>query len=136
MAYATADDVRGVIAVREGDSLVPFLSAAASMVERHLVPLFPASITEPELVLVETWLAAHFYGIWRLRRASASAGPVSESYQYNLGLFLASTMHGQQAMSLDPTGTLAALNAETTEGKRRPRFGILWMGKEPDRQWE
>jgi hypothetical protein len=136
MAYATDEGVRGIVSVREGDSLVPFLAAAASIVTRHLVPVFPADITEDELTQVETWLAAHFYSIWRQRRASESASVVSASYQYNLGLYLASTMYGQQAMMMDPTGLLAALNAETTEGKRRQRFGVLWMGKEPERTWE
>lgn len=91
----------------------------------------PVGYTEARLELIELWLAAHFYAVRDVRAASESAGPVSETKQFRLGLVLQVTMYGQQALALDTAGALAALSKATEEGKPR-RVSVTWLGQECD----
>lgn len=105
--------------------LTPFIEAAHSIVEEVCVPL---AYTEQRLELIERWLSAHFYAVRDNRVASEQAGPVRQAFQYNLGLNLAVTMYGQQAMLLDTKGGLAALNKDTEEGRRKMDVGVFYLG--------
>jgi len=83
--------------------------------------------TEGDLTLIESWLAAHFYCMRDTRVASESAGPVSASYQHQVGLILKASMYGQQAMLLDTFGGLAALSKAMEDGNVR-KVGVLFVG--------
>ena len=126
-ARATADLVEAIIEwdAASTPSLVPFIMAGHSVVESVIT-----SDDEDMLTTVETWLAAHFYAVKDMRAASESAGPVSTSYQHQLGLGLDCTMYGQQAKLLDSTGQLAAWDKRLQRGQRK-RTGITWLGTEP-----
>lgn len=111
MARVTALEVQEIIEVdstvlETTPDLTPYISAATSLVDELLV----GKHDDDRLKEIERWLAAHFVAIRDVRRSSEKAGTVSESYQYKLGLGLSVTMHGQQAVRLDTSGTLYDLD--------------------------
>lgn len=131
MARTTAELVGGVIEVDSVavPSLTPFIAAASALVTRVCEPEYDLTNDDDIELLtqIETWLAAHFYGIRDNRVASEGVGPVNASYQHRLGLVLAVTMHGQTAMSLDTSGALAAYSKQLEQGKNQ-RVGVSWLG--------
>ena len=130
MAYRTdSDAVEEIIAVDSNEvaDLTPFIATANQLVTDCCGS---AGYTDAKLELIERWLAAHFYAIRDPRVANEKAGPVGQSYQYKVGLNLAVTTYGQQAMLLDTEGGLAALNGRVTSGKAKVTPGITWVGVE------
>lgn len=135
MPRTTAEAVIGIIELDdEADDLTPFIASAAILVDRA------AALDEPpsavELEIVERWLAAHYYAVYRQRPASERAGPVSESKQYWVGSGLQTTMYGTQAMTLDSSGILAAANcnvrcsgSSTGGPSTKRKVGAYWLGK-------
>ncbi len=127
MAIRTTQELVG--AVVELDSTIdvtPFIADANILVDDLCLE---SGYSDAKLTRIETWLAAHLYAVRDPRVSSESAGPVSATYQYRLGLFLAGTMQGQQAMLLDTAGNLANLNKDIENGKKNPAVAkILWMG--------
>jgi len=121
----TADQVKAVIEVDTTSvpDLTPFITAANELVTECCAD---AGYTDARLALIETWLAAHFYAIRDPRYASENAG-VSASYQYQVGLNLAVTTYGQQAMLLDTVGGLAALSKRAEKGIKK-KVGVAWLG--------
>lgn len=121
----TANDVKAIIEVDSAaiPDLTPFITAANELVTEVCVPL---GYTAARLAMIETWLAAHFYAIRDPRYASESAG-VSASYQHQVGLNLAVTTYGQQAMLLDTMGGLASLSKRAERGVKK-RVGVTWLG--------
>lgn len=69
---------------------------------------------------VERWLAAHFIAIRDVKSSSESVsgggGGVSVGYLSSVGMNLQQTTYGQQALILDTSGGLAALQAESLKG--------------------
>lgn len=129
MARTTAELVKGVIEV-DSDSvpdLDPFILVANELVTEICEP---SGYTATRLEAIERWLAAHFYAVRDMRRSTETAGSVSESYQYKLGLHLNSTMYGQQAMMLDTAGGLASLNKQMTDPSGGGGTSGTWLGKE------
>lgn len=125
MAYTTAAAVAGIIDVEDNHDLSPFIATANELVVEVCVP---AGYSDARLEIIEMWLAAHFYAILNKVPASETVGPVQESYQYRIGLNLANTMWGQQALVLDTNGGLAALSKAMETGKRQPKG--WWLGTE------
>lgn len=113
-------------AINAGD-LSPFIESANALVTEVCVPL---GYDDTRLELIERWLSAHFYAVRDPRLASEKAGPVSASYQHELGLMFKSTMYGQQAMLFDSKGGLARLQKQTEMGAV-PR-GIAYLGTKED----
>lgn len=127
MSRTTSGAVEKIIEVESGDDLAPFIETAASMVDQIAVHANAPSATRLEII--ERWLSAHYYAIFKQRAASEKAGPVSENKQYWLSYGLQTTMHGTQALMLDPTGILAeasegAKNASSLS-KRKPSMIFL-----------
>lgn len=120
----TAADVGKVIEVETDIDLDPFITAANSLVTELCVS---AGYAADRLKLIETWLAAHFYAIRDPRLASETAGGAGGSYQGQTAMNLSATTYGQQAMVLDTSGTLSALNVATAKGKK-PSACITWLG--------
>lgn len=104
--------------------ITPFIDIASELVTEICVP---AGYTDSRLEMIERWLAAHFYAIRDPRYASEKAGSVGASYQHEVGLNLAVTTYGQQAMILDTKGGLANLNKSTELGRAR-KVSITHLG--------
>ena len=132
MSRTTSVAVQSLIEVDASISdLSPYIATASVLVDR--VAAADATVSADLLEMIERWLAAHFVSIRSPAIASESAGPVSASYQYSVGQHLDGTMYGQQALLLDPTGVLAAVNLQAKGKKASPRkASIMWLGKEAD----
>ena len=111
--------IGGIIEVETGVSLDPFIKAAAILVDKVAAKNI---LSKETLKVIETWLAAHFYCMRDPRTVSEKAGQVQATYQSKVDLFLSTSHYGQQAIVLDTTGTLRAINA----GVRPAR--LLWLG--------
>jgi hypothetical protein len=105
--------------------LSPFIEAANQLVTDCCDG---AGYASAKLELIERWLAAHFYAIRDPRVADERAGAVSASYMHRVGLHLAQTTYGQQAMLLDTAGGLALLNGRVTAGRAPFVAGVAWAG--------
>ena len=93
------------------------------MVTNNLATVKKPKLSEEELGVIETWLAAHFYSIRVKQVASEKADVVGQSFQYKHGLKLESTMYGQQAVAMDRTGTLRRMNRN-----KGSKIGGHWLG--------
>lgn len=131
MARTTADNVGTVVKVKTGDDLTAAITTANELVTECCAgDAGPdTDYTANRLELIERYLAAHFYLVWRRQRKTEKAGPVAASYDAKLGLVFNNTTHGQSALALDTNGGLAALNKKTAKGAPR-RVGITWLGTE------
>ena len=133
MAYTDAASIGELITVDSGDDLTPFIAAANALVEKWVVT--EGGITDATLLaIVETWLGAHFYSVYKPRRSSEKADVVGAAYQYKVGFNLATSMYGQQAMVLDPSGQLASLNVRVQKGGRRA-VSITHLGTTVEDPW-
>jgi hypothetical protein len=82
-------------------------------------------ISSSRLEVIETWLAAHFYGQSDKPLSEEDKGEAAAVYDGKTGMFLTSTRYGQTAIRLDSTGYLAKLE-EDQAGNRRG--SIEWLG--------
>jgi len=130
MARATSDLVEGIIEVESGISLTPFIAAANAIVTEVCTGLATA-YEDAQLVLIETWLTAHFYTVRDMRAETEKAGSVGARYQSKVDLGFATSHYGQMAMALDWKGGLSALNEQIKKGKKRAPT-VTWLGKEED----
>jgi hypothetical protein len=126
MARITDAELRGIIELDSDFVTTEFINYANSLVTDICVP---EGYSDGTLRNIEIWLAAHFCANSNRAQqvAQETAGPVSATYQYRLGLFLASTMYGQQALAMDWKGGLAALSKRLETG-RKGKVGITWLG--------
>lgn len=119
--------IGGVIEVDEGDLLDPFISAANELVTEACGD---AGYSVDRLLMIETWLAAHFYSILRPRETGVRTGPVDVRYEQgmrqNQELGLKYTKYGQQAMILDTAGGLATIDNRIQRGGGK--LGVFWLG--------
>jgi len=67
-----------------------------------------SSLSSSRLTKIEKLVAAHLAASQDQRHESASGGARSVSYQGDTGMGFEGTKHGQAALTLDPTGTLAS----------------------------
>jgi hypothetical protein len=128
MARTTAALVGGIIEVDTAITLDPFINAANSLVTECCTGL-DEEYSSGQLVIIETWLAAHFYTVRDPRAESEKAGSVSERFQSKVDLGLNTSHYGQMAMRLDYKGGLAELNNKTEEGLAQS-VEINWFGTE------
>jgi len=131
MAVRTTDAlIRGILDVDTAiTDLDPFILIANEIVTEVCSD---SSYTAARLVIIETWLAAHFTAIRDVRRDTERVGTVSEVYQYKVDLNLHQTQYGQQAMLIDTAGNLAALSKKMTDGIDTSNVGATWVGTEED----
>lgn len=116
MPRTTDTDVRTVIELDAAFVTTAHILTANELVTEYCVA---AGYSDTRLELIERWLAAHFCAIQQQISASEGAGSVTQSFQYRLGLNLAVTMWGQQALILDTAGGLAGASKAAEEGKRK-----------------
>lgn len=126
MSRVTAEQVQAIIEVDTTSitDFTPFITAASALVTKFCSA---TDYDEDYLLEIERWLAAHFCAIRDMRPASESAGPVSVSYQFKVGMALENTMYGQQAMLLDYMGGLSRWSRQVQEGKRAAAT-LFWLG--------
>lgn len=99
-----------------------YMDTAESMVD-DLVECAAAlgkTLTTSKLELIERWLSAHFYAVNDKPYQSKSTNKASASFVGQTGMYLESTLYGQMAVRLDPTGCL------TSQGKT---ISGMWLGK-------
>lgn len=110
MAYddipITTADVKAVAALIGADLSV-FIATGKLIVDENLLD---KGLSDARLKLIWTYLAAHFGFIKEGQTKSETTGPVSETYNMTTGLGLKTTTHGQQAITLDTSGTLFLLD--------------------------
>jgi len=69
-------------------------------------------IADPIYRLIGVYVAAHFAFVQEGQLKAEGVDVLSSTFNMTSGLALNSTTHGQQAIALDYTGTLAGLNAQ------------------------
>ena len=114
----TTDElIEGIADVDATISLTPFITVANEIVTEICEPL---GYSSSRLVLIETWLAAHFYAVRdpRIKTQSADIGiKVSATFEGQSAMGLNFTRYGQQAMMLDTLGGLARWQASMAQGR-------------------
>lgn len=92
----------------------PFMEAASVIVDDIASA---NTVSGSRLELIERWLSAHFIEVKDPRASSESAGGVSQSFAMgSRGMYFELTFYGQQAMLLDSTGTLIAMQTDAKKG--------------------
>lgn len=124
MPRTTPVQVSSVIETDGGIDLAPFISTANELVTECCGDV---GYTETRLELIERWLTAHFYAIRDPRAQSEKAGSVAASYAMKVDMHLQATQYGQQALTLDTNGGLAALNQRALKGKLA-QASVKWLG--------
>jgi len=127
----TAELVEEIIDVdiESGADLNPFISASNALVTECCTDL-DKDYTDAHLIIIETWLAAHFYTVKDMRAISEKAGSVSERFQSKVDVGFSTSHYGQMAMRLDYKGGLARLDNKMKKGTKIP--SVTWLGKEED----
>jgi hypothetical protein len=86
--------------------------------------------SDHRLKSIETLLACHFYCLNDPRAQRQRVGPLTFEAQSKVDIGLNVTHYGQQAMRLDTSGKLAALEAGVVDGKVGKFVASLkWAGK-------
>lgn len=128
MARTTSANVQGIISIKSGTDLDPFINAANSVVTSACSN---SSYSATTLELIERWLAAHFYTVYDPRKESSKVGDGSVKYEGRTEMGFNSSKYGQMAMRIDTAGNLAALDKKTTEGIGNI-LSLTWLGAEED----
>lgn len=131
MARTSSGEVQGILGsdYDSGRSLVPFINSANLFVSRVSTCATNKGVTlsSSELQDIEAWVAAHLYCMSDRTYASRSTLGASGAFHGQTGMRFEFTPYGQTAMSLDPSGCVAALgNAK--------RATMSWLGKPPSEQ--
>lgn len=82
------------------------------------------SVSDSLLATIETWLAAWAYCQSDQPMREKWTEKAKAMYQGVTGRGFESNKYGQTALTLDPTGYLAA----ASEGNKRVRVGVRWLG--------
>ena len=128
MARTTLALVEGIIEVYTGITLTPFITAANMLVTQCCTDLTD-DYTTAELVIIETWLSAHFYTVKDMRAEMERAGSVQEKVQSKVDLGFDTSHYGQTAMRLDYHGGLGKLNEQIKKGEVK-QLNFTWVGTE------
>lgn len=128
MARTTAEAVQTLLgeAYQTAYPVTSVITTANLVVTKNCTD---TAFTTDELEIIERYVAAHLYCISHPRATQEKAGSVSENKQHVEGLGFNATEFGQQALLLDWSGALAALNTSAGKGLRRS-VSLTWAGKE------
>lgn len=130
MARTTDELVEGIIEVDSTISLTPFIDVANALVTQCCTDL-DEDYEDAQLILIETWLAAHFYTVRDMRTVREKAATVSEQFQSKVDLGFSTSHYGQTAMRVDFKGGLANLDAQSKKGVgTAPK--VTYLGKNRD----
>lgn len=140
MAYrTTAAAVSAIIETDDSIDLTPFIEMANNVTTNVCQYAFgnvnkPIGYLDVQLELIERWLSAHYYAIRDPQVTDEKAGDVSQAYQGKTGYNFDATTYGQQAMTVDYFGTLAAFQRRIKDGAPS-RPGIVYLGKRHRNSW-
>src|SRR5436190_8170813 len=98
------------------EDTTPFITAANVLINKLLLS---SGLTDPQLVEIERWLAAHFACMMDDRETRVKADQAEATFEGKTDMGLKFTRYGQQAMLLDTSGILAQLDTGTTKGRRQ-----------------
>lgn len=131
MARVTPNDVQDVLG-RNYDpnvDLCVFISSATVVVDRveQCAIKKGTPLTAAELKQIESLLTAHFYGSADQFYMSRSTGKASGSFRGQSGLGLEGSLYGQNAMLVDYSGCLEAID-------KNRRVDMKWLGKPKSKQ--
>ncbi len=127
--FTSPDAVGKIIKLSIGDSFDPFIEAAGQLVGDVCLN---SGYTDDKLELIERWLSAHFYAIYKRRRSSEKAGDVAQTFDpFQHGLFFNNTLYGQMAAALDTAGNLAILQRNLEKGGTAT---VKWIGSHSHRR--
>lgn len=110
--------------------LTPYIATASVLTDRIAARATEneLTVTDAELEIVERWLAAHFFKVSDRPASFMTVGKSQTTFDGKTAMYLQSTLYGQTAALLDPTGYLAELEAES-EGSGRKAVTVFWGGK-------
>lgn len=131
MARTNSDAVKALMLpggdydTENNPSLTPFIDTASMLIDQ--IPACVTrkggtALTDAQLELLERWLAAHFYQQSDKGYTSRSTAGASGSFGGQVTMHLESTLYGQTALTIDPSGCLANI-------ARNQRAGASWIGK-------
>lgn len=81
--------------------------------------------------LIERWLAAHAYAHADQLLSTKQTGRARGEFQGKTDMMFKSTQYGQMALTLDVTGTLAALQKQAEKGAPTS-VAVIWGGTDYD----
>jgi hypothetical protein len=112
--------------------LTPFIATAGAITDRvaERATADGVTTTDDGLELLERWLAAHCYAQSDRPTSFRGTDRAQATFDGKTGMHLQSTLYGQTAMVLDPTGFLAVIGGVTP---RRVARGT-WLGKRRSEQ--
>lgn len=121
MARTTAAEVKEIIKTSLTEAEVtPYVTSANVLVTQALGS---SGLGTAVLQEIERWVAAHMIAVTKTRQATdEKAGTASVKYSGQYGANLSSTSYGQMALTLDTTGTLAALGGKAAFVYAVPSF--------------
>lgn len=111
MARVTASEVQAIMEDTVAEATIDaFISGATLLLDEVFED--ETDLDDDLIVEIERWLTAHMITSTYARMAEKEgAGGASIKYTGQWGKYLDSTPYGQMALSLDPTGKLAAATA-------------------------
>ncbi len=130
MAIRTDDDMVKAVLAPGGDydlvlnpALTRFIKISNIIVNKVVTCASAKGVTisDEELLELETWLAAHYYKMSDQQLQSKSTNGASGSYRGSGTQGLATTTYGQSALDMETTGCLKQL----TSGQRA---SATWLG--------
>lgn len=120
--------VAGIIEVDPAVDLTPFIMTATVLTTTACGGHgYSDDGVNSQMEIIERWLAAHFYAIRDTQLTFAKAGTANVGFQTKLGLGLRLTSWGQQALILDTSGSLAAIE-NSAEVKKVLKVYGFWGG--------
>ena len=116
MARVTDDLLRTVIELEDDLDTSTFIDTANVIVNTFIVPTYTV---EAILVKIELYLAAHFASLMSERGGliRSMQGDASETYADIYDKGYRATRFGQQAIVLDPSGTLASMSTDKVKAQ-------------------
>ena len=138
MPRTTEEDVQAICEVEEDVDLTPYIEMANELVTEVCEPVLRDGLpfhSEARLTKIETLIAAHFYRcLWDQATTQEGVGSLQTSFEGKVDLRLQVTKYCQQAMVMDTSGALAALNnslgsAMTDLPGAGRRIRVTWLGK-------
>lgn len=132
MVRSTTTNVRTILGNNyDGSTDLTAVLASASVLVDQVVACAAKkkiSLSDDQLLQMETNLAAHLYARQDPFYQSRSTGGASGSFQGQTGMGLDATHYGQTAKMFDTSGCLSAI------GKGNQVLQSLWLGKPPSEQ--
>lgn len=109
--------------------LNPFIETASVQVDQIVQYASDNGFTAvpaATLEIIERWLSAHYYGVMAQLYVTKRAEGTTATFQGQTAMYLESTVYGQMAMRLDPTGYLSSIGTKNLKIAR-----AIWLGKDP-----